>query len=447
MHKTLAALLSASMLTIGVGAEAAQDISRCNGILAANIQVSTVGKQSKLAWLRTINAENFEQRRQQAGRHLTYGDTDLGGTWDEFQQKRAALFSTERYDQPEDGAYAQLRSFVPDSARAAWLDCVRLLAKESVGLFVFVEREDATAVELRVSWKSPPPPPPPLRQARLQNQQLVGGRVEGLGPGQVLRPNTVIDSSGSRTILIERTGHQDVRGTLTFNGLSEEFFSAAVEKPGYSASVEMRGTGRIRTPFNDEKWLVHLQHDQCTETQYWRTFKYCPSNPRRTIEGLERAPVVVPIPNFKLEFQCFQPIKYRGQRVSDANSNCFSVDLLYKECASSMFGPQWRIEGCRRGTDLPGTPIQLYFHGTQEEPANLAPFRASANFETSATFQYPETQLVPGTDQLTFSHAVTVTNLADGQVTVLDDNSPAKNGFQLDVTDGGKTATIRKSGP
>jgi hypothetical protein len=196
MHKTLAAVLSASMLTIGLGAEAAQDISRCNGILAANIQVATVGKQSKLAWLRTINAENFERRKQQAGSHLTYGDTDLGGTWDEFQRKRAALFSTERYDQPEDGAYAQLRSFVPDSARTAWLDCVRLLAKESVGLFVFVEREDATGVEVRVSWKSPPPPPPPPRQAKpvagtregegkLQNQHLIGGRVEGLGPGQV----------------------------------------------------------------------------------------------------------------------------------------------------------------------------------------------------------------------------------------------------------------------
>src|SRR6266545_614370 len=130
MHKTLAALLSASMMTIGVGAEAAQDISRCNGMLAASIQVAAVGKHSKLAWLRTINAENFEQRKQQAGSRLTYGDTNLDGTWDEFQQKRATLFSTERYNQSEDGAYAQLRSFVPDSARAAWLECVRLLARE-----------------------------------------------------------------------------------------------------------------------------------------------------------------------------------------------------------------------------------------------------------------------------------------------------------------------------
>jgi hypothetical protein len=202
----------------------ATDISQCAAGLVANVDVKKARSDIQSAWLRSVTSQNYEQSKAQAGADYSYsGMKVFDGNYDQFNEKRTQIITNESFRYSDAEATDLLRSEVPDSARARWLECVLAVARSNFGLFVVVEDETASGATVRILWNSQPPP----RQGLIESQTLTGALAEHVPGGGLLGTPLSIESGGSRIAILSRKGGREVRGAITVSGASEKFFIPA----------------------------------------------------------------------------------------------------------------------------------------------------------------------------------------------------------------------------
>lgn len=419
------ALLSLATATM------AQPQTVCDAGLVANVQYDTLDRSVKLAWLKSITRENFSERKASAGGSISFDGADLGGSYDEFEKKRDALFQKEQYSESQDLAIAKLRYVVPDFGRQKWLECVQILSRQKYGLHVWVERENRYGADVRVVWN----PTPPAGAAKVSAQTLIGGSVPGLKTGTWLPEALQLLSTGSATALVQRDGDKEIRGSVTVSGITERFYVPSVPKPRFSVALSITGTAAVQKSY-DETFNVRLAHHQCVDTRYWRPFQVCSADTRRRPSGI-RSYGAVPIQGRLADFQCYQPI---AATMSPGSApNCTTVNILYNEC-------QLRFEGmfplaCSRGV-REGTPIDVALSGVYDEAVTLPQYVDSVPFNGSKRWVYPESNLPAGAKDLNFSHGVTIVDLVTGKAVLLNNSNPERGGFRMVISDGGKTLVV-----
>lgn len=424
-------IMQLSCLILPFSAAGAQPTKVCDPVLIANVEYDTLDRSVKLAWLKTITNENFAERKAAAGGSIKYDGVDLGANYDEFDKNRSSLFQKEQYSESQDTAISKLRYVVPDSGRSYWLECIKTVSLKNFGLHVWVERENQYGADVHVFWN----PMPPAKQAKLTTQTLIGGSVPSLKPGMWLPEGLKLEANGNTTALIQRETDKEIRGTVTFNGITEGFYIPNVPKPRLSASIVITGEAVISRAYT-ESFNVRLAHHQCVDTRYWRPFQLCSADTRRRPSGVQSYGAV-PIQGRLAEYQCFQPIA--ATMSSGSAPNCATVNILYNEC-------HWRIEGlftaaCWRGVKE-GTPIDISIEGAYDESVVLPQFTSSAPLESAKRWVYPSASIPAAAKNVRLFHSATIVDLMTGEAIQLDDNNPSRGGFSMSISDSGRTVVI-----
>lgn len=422
-------VLSFAVQTQFAQSQPSANIEQCNPVLVQNIEYDTLDKSAKLAWLKMVNQSNFEDMKRKAGGKFVFGDLDLGFTWDEFNQKRQQLFTQESYSESEEVAVSRLRFTTPSEARERWLECVKALANDRsrFGLFLWVDDENRYGATVHVAWRSTPPP----KAGKIDSQNLLGGEVAGLPANQWL-PNAIIPSGGSTSAIIRRNGDQEIRGTVTINGLSAAFRSPAVERPAYVATINIAGSGVRSTPFTANLAGI-IKHSRCIDHEYWYEMgQYCfafHQQPTR-LRSFSTQPI-----NGQLAGNgCFQATT---QMTSPGSANnCIKVSLSYKECSAAL------SPFCFRGIGA-GTPIDMLVEGVSNEDVAIPSYNDTSIFDGAKRWQYPVRQVPADVRNVKYRFVAVVREMSSGKTIVLDDQNRTGGGFRAEVPQAGTIILIR----
>jgi hypothetical protein len=398
---------------------------QCAGVLVANIEYDTLDNQTKLDWLSALSKEDYDGLKQKAGGSFKYGDISLGGSYEEFKQALSKLSSNEKFSNSRDTSIATLRSNVPDTARAAWLSCMENSASTQFGLHVWVLRENLYSADINVKWLSLPP----AKEARIENQTLAGGKVPGRKEGTWLPDDLVLHSGGNTIVTVDREQGKEVRGTVSMSGVSARFYVPAVNSPKYSATISVTATG-TRTSSYEEDFSRKLKHMRCAKVQYWRPYELCSASSNRRPTGISRYSTDPLEGGALAPSSCFQVINVTSKQGSAPN--CITANALYNECTITRglnLPDPVPLSACSRGLST-GTPLSFTVVGTYNEEVALPRYDNSVSFSGAATWTYSP-DVPKDVTNIKANYNVTVVDLSNGRVVVLNNDNPERGGFKI----------------
>jgi hypothetical protein len=215
----------APILILGCRAVAAQ---ACSEALVPDMSLVRNDIGVKLAYLSTIDQNNFPQKRQDFSNdaNIAIEGIPLGGfaTFSEFDQARAKYFSQYNYTADARDAGSFISTKVSPAAFKAYADCLTQQAAQRPGLHIIPLTVSDDSLVLSVRWSPPAGVADPVTvQYQFSNVPNEAAVREALG--------TSIASQSSVAAILSRNPNQDLRVLAIGGGYVEHFRVARTPPP------------------------------------------------------------------------------------------------------------------------------------------------------------------------------------------------------------------------
>lgn len=190
----------------------------CHRALIPDTRLETLDSNQELALAITIRDRESWERVVRAGVQGAYGLFNAGGSYDQFEQRRQELLRQHNVNMSTELARRIFTSAVNQSVIDAWAHCQ---ISRAGGIVVTTRQVSPRAATIRIYWQPVP------GGAAIGTLEHVESRGAAQGRDDLMRILPRAWGPSQREFVLDRRPSEDLRFTVTINGLSDTVFVPA----------------------------------------------------------------------------------------------------------------------------------------------------------------------------------------------------------------------------
>jgi hypothetical protein len=256
-------------------------------VLAKDYYSDSQKRNLEIDYLKTIDSSTWEELRRSFGMSAVISGIPIGGSYNEFNQKRTSYLESVKYRRSESEARSIIQIATSDRAYTAYEACLRTTTTGSP-IRVWAARETMDSVELRVKYVNPAGVP-----RKTLESKLIGGSVKGAQTGELWSKSaSAWGVMEEKTFTISRTpGTSSTVVTVFATDNTAPPVSVTFQRADATFTLDYVGTTEVSrgliealvgTPDNNHRGC----NDNCVRKVGCDSGKYCVSQTRTNLDVL-----------------------------------------------------------------------------------------------------------------------------------------------------------------